>query len=106
MDKWNPFPNKEFLLELYLAEQDLTDEILIFWNKIRISPETWTCEDVIHENFWVVAKHQNWIIWYNDVEEGYNLSRYKEELIILEYGASQDELVFAVKKLNTIIQSI
>ena len=37
MDKWNPFPKKEFLLELYLAEQDLTDEILVFWNKIRIS---------------------------------------------------------------------
>ena len=105
MDKWIAFPKKDLLLELYLTEQDLDDELLEFWNEIKISPETWTCEDVIHQNFWVVAKHQNWIIWYNDIEEGYNFSKYKEDLIILEYRANKDELIVVLKKLKTMIQS-
>ena len=40
MDNWIAFPKKDLLLELYLTEQDLDDELLEFWNEIKISPET------------------------------------------------------------------
>ena len=52
-----------------------------------------------------MAKYQNWIIWYNDIEEGYNFSKYTEDLIILEYRANKDELIVVLKKLKTMIQS-
>ena len=99
MNNWIAFPKKDLLQEIFLAEFNLDHETLILWNKIKISPEIWSCKDVIEENFWVVAKTNNQIIWYNDIEEGFNVSKYLDEYIILEYCASQQELNLALKEL-------
>lgn len=106
MNKWINFPKKDLMLELYLGEQNMADEIDQFWNQIKISPEIWKCTDVIEDNFWVVALHLNDVIWYNDIEEGFNVSRFKIKGQILEYTASKHELSFAVKALKNRIESI
>lgn len=101
MDKWCAFPKKDLMMELFMAEQVLDTKEDKLWSQIKISPEIWTCNDVFTENFWVVAKYKNWVIWYNDIEEGFNLSKYKNEGEIIEYGASQQELNFAIRELQS-----
>ena len=98
--KWIAFAKKELMLELLMAEQNLNSDEEKYWNQIKISPEIWTCNDVFTENFWVVAKFNNWVIWYNDIEEGFNLSQYKIDGEIIEYGASQQELNLAIRELQ------
>lgn len=100
------FPKKDLLLEIYFGEQNMDEEILLFWNQIKISPEIWICTDVIEDNFWAVALYQNYVIWYNDIEEGFNISKYKSKGQILEYIASKNELDFTIKMLKNRIESI
>ena len=99
MNNWIAFPKKDLMQEIFLAEFNLDHETLILWNKIKISPEIWSCKDVIEENFWVVAKSESYIIWYNDIKEGFNVSKFLDEYKILEYRASQQELNLALKEL-------
>lgn len=103
MELWNPLRKSEILTELFLAEQNLDSSLEIFWNKIKISPTIWKCIDVIEENFWVVAKANQYIIWYNDIEEGFNISTYKIDGEIHQYGASKHELQFALQRLISIL---
>ena len=106
MDNWINFPKKDLELEIYFSEQNMEDETLLFWNEIKISPEIWKCNDVIEDNFWVVALCENYLIWYNDIEEGFDISRFKIKGEILEYGASHNELNFAVIELKKRIEFI
>lgn len=106
MDNWINFPKKELMLEIYLSEQNMDDEILLFWNQIKTSPEIWLCKDVIEDNFWAIAHHQNFVIWYNDIEEGFNLSRFKTKGQILEYRAFKNELNAAIIALKNKIEII
>ncbi|WP_334125706.1 hypothetical protein [Empedobacter brevis] len=106
MNDWISFPKRELMMEIYLGEQNMEEELLLFWNKIKLSPEFWKCSDIIEENFWVIAQYQHYIIWYNDIEEGFNLSRFKTNGQILEYAASNNELSFTIKELKNRIVSI
>ncbi len=103
MDNWINFPKKDLELEIYFSEQNMEDETLLFWNEIKISPEIWKCNDVIEDNFWVVALCENYLIWYNDIEEGFNVSRFKIKGEIVEYNASKNELNLAIETLKNII---
>ena len=100
MDKWTAVKKSDLLLELYLIEQNLNFEDLEFWNSINIKPEIWSCSDVIEANFWVVAKSTNHIIWYNDIEEGFIISDFKNEGEILNYTAKKQELEVTIQQLK------
>lgn len=64
------------------------------WSAIRIEPEKW----LLHPygdgggGFWVVAIVGKTVIWYNDLEEGFNRSRYSIYGQIDDYWCNQDEL--------------
>ena len=106
MDNWISFPKKELMLDIYLGEQNMDDNTLLFWSQVKISPEIWRSTDFIEDDFWVVALHENYLIWYNDIEEGFDISRFKIKGEILEYGASHNELNFAVIELKKRIEFI
>lgn len=77
-----------------------------FWFAIKIDSEKWEEETYGAEGggFWVVALLGKVVIWYNDIEEGSNVSKYNDYGIIAEYGCSQDELGMVVSSLwSTII---
>ena len=99
MDNWIAFPKKDLMQELFLAELDMDNDTLQKWNKIKIPPQIWACKDVIEENFWVIAKHKPYIIWYNDIEEGFNISTYLKEGEILSYKASKNKLIEVIKNI-------
>ena len=99
MDNWIAFPKKDLMQEIFLAEFNLDDKQLILWNQIKISPEIWKCKDVIEENFWVVAKSDHYIIWYNDISEGFCISNYQKEKEITAYKTSNYDLNDAIYQL-------
>jgi hypothetical protein len=54
------------------------------WETIRIDPEKWEQHPYGDEGkgFWVVAIYGKNIIWYNDIENGFNRSHYKKYGVI------------------------
>jgi hypothetical protein len=70
-----------------------------FWETISLSsPEEWICKEYDEQEilFWVVALFENNCIYYNHIEEGFNLSRFSQTGVIEEYWCNQDELNLVV----------
>lgn len=58
------------------SEKELSGEHLNFWELIKIYPEKWTEKTFGKKGkgFWVVGLISRNVIWYNDIEEGFNIS--------------------------------
>jgi hypothetical protein len=64
------------------------------WEAIKVDPMKW------HENtygkmgggFWVVALYGSTVVWYNDIENGFNQSTWTTPGTIDEYWCNQSEL--------------
>ena len=84
--------NSEWLLDC--AEKNL-------WNLIKITPKKWQQHPWGDEGqgFYAVGVLGNQVIYYNDIEDGYNLSKFKEYGIIDEYWCNQNELHHVVNYL-------
>jgi hypothetical protein len=78
------------------------------WEVIKIIPEKWQQEPWgnVGNGFWVVAIIGNSIIWYNDIEEGFNRSTYSKFGIINEYGCNQDNLEWQIQNLINEIKGL
>lgn len=76
-----------------LAEYD--DAVRSEWARIRIEPEKWRCSPWgdATGGFWAVAIEDDRVLWFNDIEEGFNWSRYTTRGTIDEYLCNQTELV-------------
>ena len=64
------------------------------WDVIQIEPEKWQrgpWSDATN-GFWAVATIGKTVIWYNEIEEGFNQSSFKTFGEIGEYWCNQDEL--------------
>ena len=77
-----------------------------FWDAVCIEPEKWQ----LHPNgdagggFWVVAIVGRSVIWYNDIEEGFNRSRYATYGRIDDYWCNQDDLDTTISYLMNTLQ--
>src|SRR3569833_1344925 len=61
------------------------EELFTFWRNIEINPEKWNDEDGYSKQgggFYVVAISGRRVIWYNDIEDGFNISFFDEYGII------------------------
>jgi hypothetical protein len=67
---------------------------LAFWERIRIRPIKWMLPPWGDEGggFWVVAIFGQECIWYNDVEDGFSVSRFTKPYRIDEYWCGQANL--------------
>jgi hypothetical protein len=74
---------------------------LRLWAAIRIEPEKWVQRPYgdAGSGFWAVAVIGRTVIWYNDIEEGFNRSTYTSYGEIEEYWCNQDELERTVEYL-------
>jgi hypothetical protein len=52
--------------------------------------------------FWAVAVHMDRVLWYNDIEDGFNVSRFdiQGEIPRDEYWCNQDSLRWALPRLQ------
>ena len=75
---WKPITLNSLTEFMSIEESKLKGELLNFWNLIKIEPQKWQEEKYGKEGggFWVIAILGNEIIYYNDIEEGFNISTY------------------------------
>jgi hypothetical protein len=99
---WEPITFEELSFEISKREIDMESNLFDFWNKVKITPVKWSEDEYGKEGngFWVVAKYKNFVLYYNDIEEGFNISEFESEGKIKEYCAEQDELRISVLKLS------
>ncbi len=73
------------------------------WKDISIKPNKWQEVEYGEEGngFWAVAIKENNVIWYNNIEEGFNISAFNDHGVIDGYNAEQDELQWTIKKVKT-----
>ncbi|NCD68927.1 hypothetical protein GSY63_06135 [Mucilaginibacter sp. R11] len=69
-------------------------KLLSFWQLIKIIPEKWQEENYGQAGggFWAVAILDTQVIWYNDIEDGFNISPYKTPGTIAKYYCDQYSL--------------
>ena len=74
-----------------------------FFAKVAVEPTKWKQSPWGDEGggFWAVAVMENRVLWYNDIEDGFNVSRFEEEGVIPsdEYWCNQDVLSWALPAL-------
>jgi len=77
------------------------------WEVIKVMPHKWTQDPWGNEGegFWVVAIIGGSVLWYNDIEDGFNISSYKTMGTIQEYWCNQDDLEHSVQQVLNLIES-
>ncbi|MCR4030607.1 MULTISPECIES: hypothetical protein [Flavobacterium] len=108
MENWQPITLNELYGEIRKSENDLTEKEKDFWNLIKIIPIKWQEKEYgeMGGGFWVVAICGSKIIWYNDIEEGFNICDYTVFGEIEEYSCDQDELIWPIKRLFELIKKV
>lgn len=98
---WTPISRKKVEDRILRGEQELPDEALNLWNLIKVEPRKWQTEEFgeMGDGFWVVAIFGNEVIYYNDIEEGFNISPFEDYGQIKEYWCSQSELNWVIAQL-------
>ena len=104
---WTPITIDEINELILKTERELDGDILNFWRLIRIQPTKWNEDDYGKDGngFWVVGLIGTKVIYYNDIEEGFNISEYTIYGTIDEYVCNQDELVWTIRQLFELIKS-
>lgn len=102
---WSPITIEEILNEIILTEKKLNGNISNFWDLIKIYPEKWKEETYGKEGegFWVVGLIGKRVIYYNDIEEGFNISDYTTYGIIDYYFCNQDDLNIAIQNIYSLM---
>lgn len=106
MTEWKPISLSELYDQIQKTETDLNGELWNFWQLIKIDPKKWKEQDygVEGDGFWVVAICGTKVIWYNDIEDGFNISDYKTYGQIQGYCCNQYELSWAVTRLFDLVK--
>lgn len=94
MIEWKPIAEPALLARVSQAEARMTPAQRRLWEAVRIPPEKWRQDPYGNAGagFWVVALIGSTVIWYNDIEDGFNRSRYAAYGRIEDYWCNQDEL--------------
>ena len=104
---WTPISKIDLQDLISRAESVLTDNMYRFWKLINVEPEKWREKEYGDEGggFWIVAILGNNVIYYNDIEEGFNISEYEVYGEIKEYWCNQSDLDWEIIRLyNSIIE--
>ena len=101
---WRPIAEAELrdLLVRELAE--CADAQREFFARVRIDPAKWAQSPWgdLGGGFWAVAVHESRVLWFNDIEDGFNVSSFTEHgrLPDDEYWCNDDPLRFALPLLE------
>ncbi len=99
---WTAITLAELTAEIQCDEAALTPEQLRLWHAIRVEFLKWQLRPWGDEGggFWVVGLIGDRVLWYNDIEDGFNWSRYSQFGEIGDYWCNQDELHYSVYQLQ------
>ena len=99
-------PIKRETLDELIAEQlaEATAEERALFARTAVTPAKWQLSPWGDEGggFWVVAVMEDRVLWYNDIEAGFNVSQFTTPGTIPsgEYWCNQDELRWAIAALG------
>jgi hypothetical protein len=99
VNTWTPIPEAELLDRINQAWKVMTLPQRRLWERIKIDPVKWQQTPYGTEGggFWVVAIYGSTIIWFNDIEDGFNRSAWSTPGVIDDYRCNQDELQWTVQ---------
>jgi hypothetical protein len=91
---WEPISESELATLIADAVAIMEPPAYALWNLIRVPHAKWQLRPWGDEGggFWVVGLIGQQVVWYNDIEEGFNVSRYDTSGEIAEYWCNQDRL--------------
>ena len=97
--EWTPIAEAALHNRIAQGVARMSPALLRLWQAVRITPEKWAQHPYGEQGggFWAVALIGKTVIWYNDIEEGFNRSRYSSYGTIEDYWCNQDELEFTVQ---------
>jgi hypothetical protein len=104
--EWSPIAEAALQARVEQGVSRMTPAQVRLWQAIRIAPEKWRQRPYGEPGggFWVVALIGRTVIWYNDIEEGFNRSRYTSYGVIEDYWRNDDELEVTVQYLTDALQ--
>ena len=104
---WTPISEVSLWDKINAAENRMNSQLAKLWDAVRFTPEKWSEKSYgdLGGGFWVVAIIGKTVIWYNDIEEGFNRSRYLDFGTIAEYWCNQDELEEALQQVLNVIET-
>jgi hypothetical protein len=105
MVEWKPIDQGALKQRIALGEARMTSAQRRLWQAIRINPEKWKQEPYGDQGggFWVVGIIGRSVVWYNDIEDGFNRSCYSFYGTIDDYWCNQDELDLAIDYLANVL---
>lgn len=91
---WSPISLDELFDLIGKSEAELSSTEQRLWELIRIPTEKWALSPWGDEGggFWVVGLLGRHVVWYNDIEDGFNVSGYLARGTIGQYWCNQDAL--------------
>ena len=100
---WQPIPLYE--LKALIAQQvvECSPETRVLFEVNAIAPQKWALSPWGDDGggFWIIAIIGKCVLWYNDIEEGFNTSSFTQEGTIEPYRCNQDTLHTALFSLNS-----
>ena len=91
---WTPITEAALRELILAAEARMESPQAKLWECVRIPPQKWhePTHGAVGAGFWAVGIVGSTVIWYNDIEDGFNQSSYSDFGIISEYWCNQAEL--------------
>lgn len=104
---WEPIPEVLLWDLINEAESRMTPPQARLWKATRVPPQKWVEKSygMLGNGFWAVAVIGSTVIWYNDIEHGFNESPYSSFGTIDEYWCNQDDLDLTVQYVLNRIES-
>lgn len=102
---WKPIELLDLFDRINRGDAAMDHSARRLWHAIRVEPQKWQ----LHPwgdpggGFWVVGLIGCRAVWFNDIEDGFNISRYGKIGILAEYWCNQDELNHAVVSIRMLI---
>lgn len=101
---WRPIRLADLQAMLRRELSECSPEQREFYARACIEAAKWrlTPEGDEGGGFWAVAVHQDRVLWFNDIEDGFNVSRFDApgEIPSGEYQCNQDSLRLALPRLQ------
>ena len=91
---WQPISEDDLFSLTARAEAAMEPLALALWERIRVPPTKWALPPWgdMGGGFWVVAVADQECVCYNDIEDGFNVSRFETPGRIADYWCNQSEL--------------
>lgn len=100
-NEWQPIDKVALLERISQGIARMSPPERRMWDAIKVEPVKWIQHPYgdMGGGFWVIAVIGCTVIWYNDIDDGFNRSNYSHHGQIDDYWCNQDELEVTLRYL-------